>query len=333
MGNKVIDGFKELAEDYLEWRPPTTRDFDVWNIAGNPLPGGGTATGGGIDTGIEFVPGENVTGLVHHGTAPEVTAMLVRWDGGFVEAAGVSDPDPRLEGFLSIPDVKDGPTALFTGQSSTLRLATAGESIEGLTHTVTAPLRCRVLDWVTAPDRSGTPTLWRVVGRSVSAGRDGVGTAVLALGVPRDAAEARLERWQRRQLGTIDGRSERARPSSRWVTETRGLTPIRLRFSTGGSGVTIVGDRGSPDRPDETVLIVALELECDVPGTSGSTTVRLEKNGSSIGTATMASSSGWGYTVLSTPVIATVLDQINVETTAAGGHGGISATAICMAAT
>jgi hypothetical protein len=45
----------------------------------------------------------------------------------------------------------------------------------------------------------------------------------------------------------------------------------------------------------------------------------------------MASSQSWGWTTFSTPVIATVLDQLNVETTAAGGHGGISATAICMA--
>jgi hypothetical protein len=335
VGSKVIDAYRSLAENYTEFAVDFAstygRELQLWNILGLDLEGGGTAVGGGEDSGVELVPRENVLELTHHSTTPEVTVMLTRWAGGYLELATSADDYP-LEGYLSIPDTTDGIQTFWNTARQMVNLSTAGESIEDVRHAMTEATQYRVRDRVTLPNRDGTSGTWRCVSRAVDTDKDGNGFVTSGFGVPRDDTSARNDRWFRKVSGTLDGRSETAETSDAFVLEVENLTPVKLRFSTGGSGVTIVGDRGTPERPDEPLLVIAFDLEADVAGASGATTVRAEVNGSSIGTCTLATGENF-YRQILTPVLVTVTDWLNVETTAAGGAQGLSATALCMAAT
>lgn len=109
------------------------------------------------------------------------------------------------------------------------------------------------------------------------------------------------------------------------------LTPVTLHYSLGGD-VVIIGDRATPLRPQETLLLCAASIEADVAGASGATTARIEINGSSIGTVTAPVTTKLGRALL-TRTLFTVFDVSNVEITAAGGHSGVTVTIYAMAAT
>jgi hypothetical protein len=336
IGTKVLNAFRMLEENYIEIgvNPAASfgRQLSMSLIPGVDDGNGDPAVGKGTDTGVELEPGVNLLELTHRTTPAEATVMLTRWDGGYLELP-TAEADGRLEAYLSTPDTTDGIQTFYNSARQVSNLATESESIEDVRHRLTEDTDYDVGDYVTIPDRAGTPTLWRCVARAVDTDDDGNGFVTSSFGVPRDDAEARNERWLRKNDGTLDGRAEIATTGASFLIDSENLSPVKLNFSTGGSGVTIVGDRGTPERPDEPLLVVAFDLEADIAGASGSTVVALEVNGTGVQSATLPSGDTFVRQILATPVLVTVTDWLNVETTAAGGAQGLSATALCMAAT
>jgi hypothetical protein len=333
VGTKVSDALRSLAENFGEYGVDFTtnngRRLRWWNIKGDPY-GAGTYTGRGSASGVTLTPGVNVLSMRHHDSGPEVTSFLSRWDFGYSEF-----PDTvaiaavgRFEAFLSSPETKEGTQALYMAARQLGVYKTQAESIEDLTHQLTSSTLYAVGDTVTAPNRAGSSTTWRVVARAVGCDDDGNGQVTTQLGVVRDDELSRIDRWNRKNLGTLDGRSETATVTSPAVAESAVVSPVELSFSTGGSGVTIVGDRGTPQRPDEPFVITRFEAETDIPGASGSTTARIEVDGTSIGTVTLSSGADFGYTNLSTKVLVNRANYVNIETTAAGGAQGMTVRVI-----
>jgi hypothetical protein len=337
IGTKVLNAFRMLEENYIEIgvNPAAGgsfgRQLSMTQIPGLDIPGG-TAVGAGTDTGVELETGVNLMELTHRSTPAEATVVLTRWEDGYLDLP-TSATDGRLEMYLSTPDLTDGIQVFYNSARQLVNLSTVSDSVEDVRHRLDAELDYDVYDYVTIPDKAGTPTLWRCVARAVDTDADGNGFVTSSFGVARDDVAARNERWLRKVAGTLDGRTELSTTGASFLIESENLTPVKLNFSTGGSGVTIIGDRGTPERPDEPLLVVAFDLEADVAGASGDTTVVLEVNGSTVETATLPDGDTFYREILSTPVLVTVTDWLNVETTAAGGAQGMSATVICMAAT
>ena len=334
-GDGLHGALRSLAEQYIEFRSDRTatngRKLTVTGIKGDPVPGGGTYTGIGAASGHSFTPGQNgLTELTHHGTAPAANVVLTRWAGGFFELPDVAGR--RKEAFLSIADVRSGMQTFWHTADTLEALQVAEESVDSFQHRMKSSTQYAPGDTVTLPNRAGVATLWRCQSRAVTTDSDGNGFVTATFGAPRDDETARIDRWQRRSFyGTLDGRSESATPGSQWVKHQAILTPVELHFS-GAGGVVIVGDRGTPFRGSETLLLIRAELEADVAGASGATTARVEVNGASIGTVTAAVSTKRG-TALLTRTLIDVFDVTNMEITAAGGHSGVTVTVYAMAAT
>jgi hypothetical protein len=330
VGLGLGQAFKQLAEDFGELGYDPTenggRRLQWWNPQGDPLPGGGTAAGGGTATSVTLAPGVNgVKSMRHRGVGAKFTCLLGRWAEGFVEGPYVEAiaAHGRIEGFYSVPDKLHGPSVAYSVGKRLVELGVPSEAIEGLEHRLRSTTQYRVRDTVTAPTRSGSSTSWRVMERSLSTDADGNGFVTTVLGVARDLWEERLDRWNRKIMGTLDGKSETATVSSPSVITSETVSPAILTFSTGGSGVTLVGDRGTPQRFDGPTVITKLEIETDIAGISGSTTARVEVDGSSIGTVSLASGASEGFAGVS-PVLVNRSSWINIETTAAGGAQGIT---------
>ena len=80
------------------------------------------------------------------------------------------------------------------------------------------------------------------------------------------------------------------------------------------------------------MLLTHVDVECDVAGVSGATSIAVELNGVPIGLATLPSGDEFARAQLDPPVVVTVLDWLNVETVSAGGHQGVSVRLVGVAA-
>lgn len=319
VGKSVWELLVQLAESYIDFSIDVDsnggRQLNVWK-KGNRA----------ASSGVSLMPGA-VQSLTHHGTDDVSNDLVSRWDGGH---ARFEDDDSvtasgRREAFLSIPEVTDGRSAFYASMSTLAYLAVATESVE-VEHRYAGD-RYRVGETVETKDRFGATVDLEVKAVTVAADEDGQARIVAELGAARDELQDRADRYTRSVAhGTLDGRSEVAVPINASILSSQQIAPSNLAIGTGG-GSTIVGQRGDTRRYDSPTLVTRLEIDCDTAASStGSTTVRAEKDGVSIGTVTLPVGTRTGSTTLSPPVIFMRSHYANVETTVDGGHVGITVT-------
>lgn len=319
IGKSLSELMRAVGETYFYFRyDPTTNDGRHLDIFKYPV--------GFASSGVTFTPGVNCLALSGHGTDDISNDLITRWRDGTsrthddtsITAYGIR------EAYLSAPDIADG-TVAFAALSALAYLAVPTESVE--LEFLPAFANPKIDETVAYTDRHGAVVTGTIVARTVAAyDDDGNARITIEVGSSRDDLESRADRYNRTAAhGTLDGRSESAVPSNASIISSQQISPVVISLNTGG-GTTIVGDRASTQRPSEAMVVCRIEADCDIAGTSGSTTVRVEKDGASIGTVTIASGATTGHTTLGTPVLFKRSNYANLETTAAGGHVGISVT-------
>lgn len=282
------------------------------------------------DTGVTLTPGVNCKALNHHGTDNVRNELTVRWRDGharFTDPTSIADHG-RRKAYLSVPDVSDGTTAFWAALAALNYLKTPTESAELEFQPSVGVTRIGRL--ITYTNRAGSVVTEEIMARTVVADEDGNATITIEIAAARDTLQARADRYARANAhGTLDGRSESAIPSNSTILSSQQMSPSNISLTTGGGATTIVGDRSSPQRPSEAILVTRVEADCDVAGASGSTTIRIEIDGSSTGTSvTLASGQTHGSAVMATPMIYRRSNYATVQTTAAGGHQGVTVNLI-----
>lgn len=275
-------------------------------------------------SGVTLTPGVNCLALRHHATDDVVNDLITRWRDG---TARVADSDSvtaydRREGYLSVPEIGDGVAAFYAELSALAYLKDPTESAEMEFLYSAVGAAPHVGQTVSYTNRHGDVVTGPVKARTVNGDEDGQARITVEIGAARDDLQARADRYNRSVAhGTLDGRSETAVPVNASIISSQQMSPASLSVS-GGGGTAIVGDRGSTQRPSEPFLAVKLEADWDEAGTSGATVVRVEKDGTTIGSVSVASGQRHGMTVLDPPVIFVRSNECNFETTLAGGHVG-----------
>lgn len=342
---RVLDGYDmvldQLAESYIEWAflPEDGGDeLSMWIGHGVDAPGGAGVGRGGA-SGVTFAEGVNCTGLSFQGTDEVKTVGLIRWGDGFIEGimADALATYGRREAGISIGNVKSGPSALWTAYATLQPISAPGVSvvigIEPEDNTDTPYLAFGIGDTVTAPDQTGAPTTYRVAAISWSEDDDGYVTWFVELGTARDLQAQRWERWLKRTAnGTLDGRSRSATPTSPSIQKSGKVNVVDVTFSTSGDGEALVGDIGTKFRPRETLLFYRTDIEFNVAGTSGDTTIDFTIDFTPQGEeVTAPDGADEGYHDFATPILVTKAQLVNIEVTEAGGHVGGSLVAKAVA--
>ena len=143
----------------------------------------------------------------------------------------------------------------------------------------------------------------------------------------------RSMRWLRRTSnGTLDGQSRSATPSSQHITSSGKVDVREETFGTTGADEVLVGDIGTRWRVRaENYLIYRMDIEANVAGVSGSTTLELTVDGSGTGeSVTATSGNADGTHDINPPILVTNDQYVNVEATAAGGHTGVNVTVFAV---
>lgn len=341
---KVLDEYDmvldQLAESYVEWAflPENGgKELSMWIAPGVDAPGG-PGVGRGSASGVTFAEGVNCTGLTHHGVDEIKNVGLIRWGDGFIEgsiSASVTD-NGRREAGVAISNVQSGPSALWTAYATLNPISELTNSViiaiepEDLTDEPYSAFT--IGDTVTAPDATGTPTLYRVASISFTEDDDANLLWLIELGTARDLLEQRWQRWLRRTAnGTLDGRSRSATPTSPSIINAGPVQVVEVTFSTGGGNEMLIGDRATPYHPREQLLFYRANIDAEVAGVTSDSSCEIVLNdvlgGESV---TLPDSDVTGFTDLASPFLADTLDQVNVEGTAEGGHTGVTVTLLAV---
>lgn len=343
---RVIDSYDDvldsLAEQYCEWGWSGWDELDMWVAEGLDLPGGGTSTGRGEVTDVEFEIGRNCTHLSHPESDEIVNSALTRWAEGVMEWSHDDSIDEwgRREGGLSLAAITHGRSVQRATEATLKRYVnpTASVVIEILPEDATEePFKAfNVGDWVIAPNRFGDPVPYRVATIGFSEGSSeadaGQITWIVELGTPQEIQEARWERWLRRTAnGTLDGRSRSMTPSSPSIMSAGLAQVVEIPFSTGGGQVLRIGDRGTPYRARQDLIVYRLTAETNVAGASGASTGQVYVNTTPGATITIPNTVDDSVADI-TPFFLPVNHQLNIECTAEGGHQGVTFTVLAVPA-
>lgn len=254
-----------------------------------------------------------------------VNALLVRWQGGYIEvedAASIATYG-RCEGFLSLGNVPSAEQA--TVQATAIlnqRAAPQVSVVAGVEPTGVGDVPLDdfgVGDSVTAPNQAGVNESLRV--KAVTVTEDAEGNPVFApeLSTVLEETEAAYARWLKRMAnGTLHGTIESASPATTSPTQAPqqqgGGLPELPPFSFGGAlTVSTSGRYYPPINVQLTKMVVSL-------GTAGSTstTVVLRKNGAIIGTATVGGAAGNKVEVALAVSLQADTDYLSCSITAVG---------------
>lgn len=339
VGDSALDILNQLAEGWVEWTvEPGTSTYvgkllAMWNAKDVDAPGG-PAPGKGTASGVTFAQGVNCTRFHRRRRIPEFNHVLIEWgdgqlDGGISASEGTYG---RLESFLSLSNVRNGPSAIRTAVATLTPLSQVAESVVveiqpedtddtpylsfGLGDTVTVSAGALISDY-------------RVVAISAQEDDDGNIAWFPELATATEIYQQKQQRWLRRTAnGTLDGVSRSATPSSQHITSSGKVDVREEVFSTTGADPLSVGDIGTNWRVrGESFLLYRLDAEANVAGVSGSSTVRLTIDGSSSGhSVSITSGNADGSHDINPPILVTSDQYVNVEATAAGGHTGVNVT-------
>lgn len=340
VGDTLLDVLQQLTEGWCEWAIGPGGDgqlLQLWVADGLALPGGGTSTGRGTDSGVEFEQAVNCTGFTYRELGQVKNWVLTDWGDGQLDGGDTGSVSTwgRRESFLSLGNVNSGVSAVYTSfatlsphlgpqQSVIVEIAPVDTSDEPYSA-------FNIGDRVTAPNRAGTPTEYRVAAITCEEDDDGELHWFPELATAWELYEQQQTRWLRRTgHGAFDGRSRSASPSSRHIISAGKVNVVEVSFSTGGGGEMLIGDRGTPYRPRESTLFYRLEIEADVAGVTDDTSAQLYIDTTGLDTVTCPDSEDTGFTDMDTPVLATPLNVMNVEGTEEGGHTGVTVTALGM---
>lgn len=258
---------------------PSTRTLDAWVVRGDARPDA-------IFDDLNIVRSEY--GLDNSEVATGVWARDLY---GWVLVGDDTGATPKFE----LGDVSE--------RSETIRLATAKlDELSVPIDTITLDVICATAetapgvgfyigDTITAPDRDGTPTSWRVLQWTLGMGRDGRLEAKLQLNsLQRDRVE-RLERASKRSTsGALGGRSISAAPVSPFQQRAGRLQEATWTWSWNGKAseldsAKLVGPPVQFDRPYRLQVIDALVNSA----TTGATSIALKVNGSTAATTVLPS--------------------------------------------
>lgn len=337
---------EQLSEGWVEWAMEIGQDdyvgqlLAMWVAEGVDLPGGGTAPGRGTASGVTFAEGTNCTSIRHRTTDEIKNWALIAFGDGYLDGGLDTSVTAhgRREAFLSLGNVRSGVSAIRTAYNTLDPISSPAVSIvieiEPDDVDEEPYTGVGIGDTVTAPDRAGTPTSYRVVSIAGVVDEDGRIGWTIELATARELYQQRQDRWLRRTAhGTLDGRSRSATPSSPHILSAGKVNVVKLTFSSGGSGEVLAGDIGTNEPIREPLLLFRSEVHANVAGITGATTFDTTVDASLVSEpVTAAVSQAEGVNDWSDMVLVDHTNVVNVEATAAGGHVGVTVTVLGVAA-
>lgn len=339
VGDTLLDVVNQLAEGWVEWtvEPGTAtyvgRLLAMWNALGVDAPDG-AAPGRGGDSGVTFTEGVNCTKLHYTRRRTAKNHVLIEWGDGQLDG-GISASEStygRKESFLSISNVRNGPSAIRTAVATLTPLSTPATSIVVEIQPDSSGeipyIDFNIGDSVDVSSAALTDS-FRVVAITMQEDENGYLTWLPELATATDIYQQRQQRWLRRTAnGTLDGQSRSATPSSEHILSSGKVQVREDTFSTGGGDEVAAGDIGTNVRiRNAPFLIYRMTAEANVAGVSGDTDIELTIDAAGTGEVVTLPDSGADGSVDINPPILIVDDQyMNIEATAAGGHTGVNVT-------
>lgn len=342
VGDSALDVLNQLAEGWVEWTVEPGQSTYVgkllamWNAKDVDAPGG-PAPGRGSASGVTFEEGVNCTRFHRRRRAAEFTHVLVEWGDGQLDGGTVAETTHgRLETFLSLSNVRNGPSAIRTAAATVTPLSDVTESvvveIQPEDAADTPYLAFGIGDTVSVSTGALTSD-YRVVAISCQEDEEGYLTWLPELATATEIYQQKQQRWLRRTSnGTLDGVSKSATPSSEHIMSS-GKVPVHEEtFSTAGADPVLAADIGTNWRiKDGSYLIYRMDAEANVAGVSGSTTIRLDVDAASTGeTVSLTSGNADGTHDISPPILVGPGQYVNIYATAAGGHEGVNVTVFAV---
>lgn len=218
-------------------------------------------------------------------------SLLVRYAEGYhvVEDAASIAAQGRHEGYLelgsaqSVDEVERIAGAILA-RSAVPAVATTA-AVEPVGPADTPYTAFDVGDWITAPDETATPTLFRVF--SIAYTEDDEGNPIFApeLRSAADEAEVRFARWLKRMSnGALGGSTESASvasPAPGFTPRRAGWNVIPTFSQSGDVELTDPGDAGK-GFAQKSGRVVAVFCSLTAPSLTTSTILRVRKNGSDL---------------------------------------------------
>lgn len=136
VGDSALDVLNQLAEGWVEWTvEPGTSTYvgkllAMWNAKDVDAPDG-AAPGRGGASGVTFTEGVNCTRFHRRKRLAEFTHVLIEWGDGQMDG-GIASAElehGRLESFLSLSNVRNGPSAIRTAEATLRPLSDIAESV------------------------------------------------------------------------------------------------------------------------------------------------------------------------------------------------------------
>lgn len=343
VGDSLLDVLNQLAEGWVEWTvEPGTSTYvgkllAMWNAEGVDAPGG-AAPGRGTASGVTFEEGVNCTKFHRTRRRARKNHVLIEWGDGQLDG-GIPASEAthgRLESFLSLSNVRNGPSAIRTAVATLTPLADVAESVVveiQPTETDDVPyLDFGMGDTISVSTTALTQD-YRVVAISCQEDENGYLTWFPELATATEIYQQKQQRWLRRTAnGTLDGQSRSATPSSDHILSSGKVDVREEPFGTAGADEVLDGDIATRWRVrGENFLLYRLDAEANVAGVSGSTSIELTIDATGSGeTVTMTSGTDEASHDINPPILVTNDQYVNVECTAAGGHAGVNVTVFAV---
>lgn len=333
VGDDGISLLEQLSEGWVEWSMEIGQDSYLGQLLAMWAPGG---RGGA--SGVVFAEGVNCTLITYRETDEIKNWALIAFADGYLDGGIDSSVSTygRREAFLSLSNVRSGVSAITTAHNTLDPISTPDLSILveiAPEDTDDEPYSSfGIGDTVTAPNRAGTPTEYRVTSISGAVDDDGNIAWFVELVTARELYQQRQERWLRRTAhGTLDGRSRSASPSSPHILTSGKVNVTEITFSTGGGGEVLDGDVGTNYTPRESLLLYRSEITAVVAGVTDDTSVDTTVDASLLGeVVTLPVSQAEGFNDWAAPVLVDATNVVNIEATEEGGHTGVTVTVLAV---
>lgn len=268
-----------------------------------------------------------------------INSLIVAWVNGYIEIgdAGSIGTYDRREGILDGGDLYDvdalvrlAEQNLAITKAPTTSIVATVDDVDG--DSGHSPYVAFALgDTVTVPGIAGGTQSVRCVGITCTQDGDGYIDVATEFSTVRDLSEERVQRWLARTAnGTLDGRSPTPTisVSSPSIVSSGVASPITVGLATDGAYAPIVGDLSAGKTPGSRGFLYRLAINARSAGT-GTTTIRVDVNGTQINTVGLGPNAISGVTELDINAVRIVelTDIFTFEVTASGGAEGISVDA------
>lgn len=268
-----------------------------------------------------------------------VNTLIVNWADGYIELADSASVTTygRREGLLDAGSIYDVDALVRLADQNLAITKEPATSIVAAMDDVDAAsgyspyVAFGLGDSVTVPAIGGGTQSVRCVGITVNEDGDGYLDVATEFSTVRDLTEERVQRWLTRTAnGTLDGRSPTpvTSASSPSIFESAVVSASTFNMSTDGAYAPEVGDSSAGRTPPAVGFLYRLTISATAGGT-GTTTVRLNRNGAPMASISLpANQINATYDLTITQVAKVALSDIfDFEVTASGGAEGINVEA------